>query len=466
MSKAIGAIGKQLNQKPNARLVALYVLARVEEEHAYSNLVLNDTLRQASLARADAGLATEIVYGTIQRQLTLDYLLENHVQSGLGKLETWVCSLLRLSVYQLFYLDKIPTHAAIHEAVQIAKTIGHAGIGGMVNAVLRNVVRAFPEGERKLLFPEQMSHAKKLSITYAHPLWLVKKWLDQFGEATTIAICEANNRPPASSARVNVLRGSRDQMLDTLRSDGLDAAASVLSPDGIVVRQAGHLAASRYVREGQLTIQDESSMLVARALDAKPGMRVLDCCAAPGGKTTHIAETMDDTGELIANDIHAHKAQLIAGHAERLGLTCIRTHTADALTLADTFEPESFDRILLDAPCSGLGVIRRKPEIKWQKEAEHATTLAALQLQLLERASTLLKPDGALVYSTCTITKEENAAVIQAFLQRHPTYVCDVSWMQVLAPDVVERCAADGQLQVLPSHFDSDGFFIARLVKK
>lgn len=466
MSKAISALGKQLNQKPNARLAALYVLTRVEEEQAYSNLMLNDTLRQAKLAKADAGLATELVYGTIQRQLTLDYLLENHVQSGLGKLEGWVRSLLRMSVYQIFYLDKIPTHAAIHEAVQLGKSIGHAGIGGMVNAVLRNVVRSFPDGERKLVFPEQMSAAKRLSIQYAHPLWLIKKWLEQFGEATTVAMCEANNRPPASSARVNVRRGSREQLLKELRADGLDAEASALSPDGIVVRQAGHLAASQFVREGQMTIQDESSMLVARALDAKPGMRVLDCCAAPGGKTTHIAETMDDTGELIANDIHAHKAQLIMGHAERLGLSCIRTNTADALELAETLAPESFDRILLDAPCSGLGVIRRKPEIKWQKEAEHTTSLATLQLRILERVSTLLKPGGALVYSTCTIAKEENAAVIHTFLERHPNFVCDASWMQALAPLVVQQSATDGLLQILPHQFESDGFFIARLVKK
>ena len=466
MSKNKGDALKKINKPTNARQVALLVLARVEQEQGFSNLVLNEILRGAQLSKADSGLATELVYGTIQRQNTLDYILKPYLAKGVEKLDSWVRCLLRMAIYQLFYLDKVPVHAAINEAVEMAKKLGHTGISGMVNGVLRNVVRNMPNGDRQVIIPNSISAAERISIEHAHPLWLVKQWMKQFGQETTLAMCKSNNLPPRASARVNRLRISREAMIHQIEQQELEVQPSILSRDGIVVRNAGHLASSDWYSAGLLTIQDESSMMVAQAVDAQPGMRVLDCCAAPGGKSTHIAEWMDNQGELIANDIHPHKSRLIANHAERLGITCLRTNTQDALQLGEQFEANSFDRILLDAPCSGLGVIRRKPEIKWHKEGQDSKSLAKLQTALLEHVSTLLKSGGTLVYSTCTVAEIENEKVVNAFLDAHKEFELDTSWLQKLSQVVQDRCVDQGMLKVLPHQFDSDGFFIARLVKK
>lgn len=457
---------KKINKPTNARQVALLVLARVEQEQGFSNLLLNEILRGAQLAKADSGLATELVYGTLQRQNTLDYILKPYVTKGVEKLELWVRCLLRMAVYQLFYLDKVPVHAAINEAVEMAKKLGHTGISGMVNGVLRNVVRNMPNGDRQVVITTSMPVAERVAIEHAHPLWLVKQWIKQFGQQTTLEMCQSNNLPPRASARVNRLRISREAMMEQLEQQGIEVQPSILSKDGIVVRQAGHLAASEWYSSGLITIQDESSMLVAQAVDAQPGMRVLDCCAAPGGKSTHIAESMNNQGELIANDIHPHKSRLIANHAERLGITILRTNTQDATKLGEQFEPYSFDRILLDAPCSGLGVIRRKPEIKWHKEGQDSHALAKIQTALMEHVSTLLKPGGTLIYSTCTVADVENEKIVNAFLCKHKEFEIDASWIQGLPKEVQDRCADQGMLKVLPHQFDSDGFFIARIVKK
>lgn len=466
MSKNKSDVLKKMNKPINARQVALLVLARVEQEQGFSNLVLNEILRSAQLAKADSGLATELVYGTLQRQNTLDYILKPYVAKGVEKLDLWVRCLLRMAIYQLFYLDKVPVHAAINEAVEMAKKLGHTGISGMVNGVLRNVVRNMPNGERQIVIPDSMAVAERISIEHAHPLWLVKQWMKQFGQETTLEMCKSNNLPPRASARVNRLRISREALIQQLEQQEVEVHPSTLSKDGIVVRHAGHLAASDWYSSGLLTIQDESSMLVAQAVDAHPGMRVLDCCAAPGGKSTHIAEWMDNQGELIANDIYPHKSRLIANHAERLGITCLQTNTRDASKLAEQFESSSFDRILLDAPCSGLGVIRRKPEIKWHKEGQDSKSLAKLQMELIAHVSTLLKPGGILVYSTCTVADIENEKVVNDFLCNHNEFEIDATWINTLPTEVQEKCADHGMLKVLPHQFDSDGFFIARLVKK
>jgi 16S rRNA (cytosine967-C5)-methyltransferase len=466
MSKNKADVIKKIAKPHNARQVALLVLTRIEQEQAFSNLLLNDILRQAALVKADAGLATELVYGTLQRQNTLDFLLQPFVSKGVHKLDDWVRSLLRMSVYQLYFLDKIPARAAINEAVELAKKLGHTGISGMVNGVLRNVVRAMPEGEARVQVPANLPVAERLAIEHAHPAWLVEQWLSQFGEETTRAICESNNHVPASSARVNRLKQTRAAFIQKGTALGYHIAPSPLSEDGIVVSQAGHLAASEWFKQGEITIQDESSMVVAKAVAAEPGMHVLDCCAAPGGKSTHIAETMQNQGKLIANDIHEHKARLILNHATRLGLTCIQTSVSDAARLTEKFEPNSFDRILLDAPCSGFGVIRRKPEIKWQKIGADSHALAAIQTELLEKVSRLLKPGGYLVYSTCTIASEENEQVVQSFLAKHDNFALDHTWLSTLPKSVQQKCVHGGMLQLLPHHFESDGFFIARLVKK
>jgi len=445
----------------SARDAALDVLTRVEEDQSYSNLLLNQTLQKYALDRADAGLATELVYGTIGRKNTIDFFLERFVSKGLAKLEPWVRCLLRLSFYQLHYLDRIPDHAVVSEAVNMAKRRGHQGISGMVNGVLRAVLRS----KEELTLPAALGDVKRIALTHSHPEWLVRRWIRQLGPELTEQICAANNEPPQVSIRANVRRRTRQQLLDQLLAEGVRAEASKLAPDGVLVHGAGNMALDPGFRQGDFSIQDESSMLVAEALDPQPGMKVLDCCAAPGGKTAHIAEKMGDKGEIWACDLHEHKQKLIVDQAERLGLTSIQTLVMDAQKLDEHFAAESFDRILLDAPCSGLGVIRRKPDLKWAKEESEIASISELQHAILSRVHRLLKPGGVLVYSTCTIEREENEAMIERFLDEHSEFELAPLPAEAFA-GIDPQVAASGMVQIMPQQYHSDGFFISRLRKR
>ncbi|MCR8641711.1 16S rRNA (cytosine(967)-C(5))-methyltransferase RsmB [Paenibacillus sp. N1-5-1-14] len=447
-------------RKLTAREVALHVLTGVDQDQAYSNLLLNQTLKDNQLERADVGLATEIVYGTIQRMNTIDYFLERFVAKGLKKLQPWVKSLLRLSFYQLHYLERVPDHAVVSEAVNIAKRRGHAGISGMVNAVLRNIIRS----RETLQLPAELPKDQRLALEHSHPLWMVKRWVKQFGADAAERICAANNVPPHVSIRANTLQGSREELLRALTDKDIAATSSPLAPAGVIVTGAGNMALTAEFAAGRYTVQDESSMLVAEVVDPKPGMQVLDCCAAPGGKTTHMAEKMQDQGIVWACDVHEHKEQLIADAAHRLGLNAVRTMITDARELASRFEPETFDRILLDAPCSGLGVIRRKPDLKWAKKESDIKEIAALQRELLEAVQGLLRPGGVLVYSTCTIEKDENEGNVLQFLDKHSNYKLTSIAIENM-PKELEAGAKEGMLSINPDLFHSDGFFIAKLVK-
>jgi 16S rRNA (cytosine967-C5)-methyltransferase len=439
------------------------VLTRVEQEKAYSNLELGRTLKKAGLSRPDAALATELVYGTIQRLNTLDFLLEPFVSRGLDRLEPWVRNLVRLSLYQIVYLERIPDHAAVNEAVNIARRKGHPGIAGMVNAVLRGCLRS----REKLAVPDIADPIRRIALVHSHPEWLVERWIRQFGEADAEAICAANNLPPRASIRVNPTRIAREQLIGRLVQAGLEAEPSPLSASGIIVSGGGNLAELPEFREGLFSIQDESSMAVADAVAPEPGMKVLDCCAAPGGKTAHLAERMNDKGEVWANDVHPHKERLILDQASRLGLTSIRTLVSDAAELASRFPPDAFDRILLDAPCSGFGVIRRKPEIKWMRSADDPASLAEVQLRLLASVSGLVKPGGVVVYSTCTLEYTENEQVVRKFLAEHPEFEPDGRLETCVAETLWTRAGiAPGMLRILPHMFHTDGFFIARLRRK
>lgn len=451
-----------------ARELALETLLKVETSGAYSNLQLNRELQEAQLSRADAGLATEMVYGTIQRQLTLDYWLKQFITKGFNKLEPWVLLLLRLSLFQLLYLDRIPAHAAVNEAVTLAKKRGHAGISGMVNGVLRNAVRRLDELKGETF--ADLALKQRLSLRYSYPEWLVGRWLKVYGEQATEQMLAAGNEPPHSSLRVNRLRMTRDEALRQLQSLAYEAYPSPASEWGIIVERGGNLAATDGYAQGLWSLQDESSMLVAEAAAPASGARILDCCAAPGGKSTHLAELNENKGVVIANDLHPHKQALISQQAARLGLDSIQAVTGDALQLGERYPAESFDLVLLDAPCSGLGVIRRKPEIKWTKSPEDVAAIAELQMQLLDHACALVRPGGTLLYSTCTIDQSENERQIEAFLKKHSEYALDADWPAPLLERLRGVGAITGEftgsLQILPQHFGSDGFYIARLGKR
>jgi 16S rRNA (cytosine967-C5)-methyltransferase len=434
------------------------ILTRVEQEQAYSNLLLNQSLLKHPLERADASLATELVYGTIQRLNTLDYLLSRFVAKGVQKLEPWVRSLLRMSLYQILYLDRIPEHAVVNEAVNLAKRKGHSGISGMVNGVLRNVLRH----RNELVIPTGLPPVERIALTHSHPQWMVSAWITRFGEEIAERICAANNEAPNVSIRVNRQRSNREQLLQKLTDEGILVRPSELAPAGIIAENVGNIAFTSWYKEGLVSIQDESSMLVAEAVNPGPGMRVLDCCAAPGGKTAHMAERMQDRGQIIAVDAHEHKRLLIEEQAQRLGLHCIETLTADARELPQRFAQASFDYVLLDAPCSGLGVLRRKPDLKWSKQQEEVHSVSILQNELLESASQLVTHGGVIVYSTCTLMSEENEQTVNRFLQTHPDFELEAM------PESLSHLPGSslGMLTILPCDYGSDGFFIARMRRK
>ncbi|WP_453997033.1 16S rRNA (cytosine(967)-C(5))-methyltransferase RsmB [Bacillus nitroreducens] len=443
--------------KIKVREVALEILLQIEKNQAYSNLLLNQMIKKHEVNGKDIGLLTEIVYGTIQRRDTLDYYLAPFIKKS-KKLDLWVRILLRLSLYQMVYLDRVPERAIFFEAVEIAKRRGHKGTASLVNGVLRSIQR---EGIPTL--DQITDEVERLAIETSHPLWLVKRWVDQIGIEEARKMCEVNCTPPEQTARVNTVAISKEKLMELLEEDGIETAEGDVSIDAIKAVR-GNLANSKAFKEGYLTIQDESSMLVARVLGVEKGDQVLDSCAAPGGKTTHIAELLQNTGKVYSLDLHEHKITLINEAINRLGLINVVTKAHDSRKAREIFESGSFDKILVDAPCSGFGVIRRKPDIKYSKSLSDNQQLAKIQLAILNEVSSLLKKDGILVYSTCTIDYEENEGVIKTFLEQNKDFVLDT--IEDYLPEKVKPYSKNGQIQLYPHYFGTDGFYIARLRKQ
>lgn len=437
----------------NVREAALDIIESVEKNQSYSNLLLNETINKYHFSGPDASLLTEITYGTIQRKMTLDYFLTPFLKK---KTEQWVRLLLRLSVYQMVYLDKIPDRAIIHEAVEIGKRRGHQGIGGMVNGILRSIQR---EGVPS--FDDIKDRIERLSIETSHPKWLVKRWIDQYGFDQTKRMCKENLLAPVQTARVNMTLTNREEVISKLKEEGITAIPSPLLP--VAIRAVkGNLARSKAFEDGLFTIQDESSMLVAYALEIEPGQQVLDACAAPGGKTAHIAELLDNTGKVIALDLHPHKVKLITEQVNRLRLKNVEAQALDSRAASDVFEAGSFDRVLVDAPCSGLGVLRRKPDIKYSKSENDIYALKSVQMDILHEASKLVKKGGLLVFSTCTVDKEENVETAAQFLDHHP----DFEPNRLRMPEKLSMEKDESSLQIFPQDFGGDGFFISSFRKK
>jgi 16S rRNA (cytosine967-C5)-methyltransferase len=440
-------------KKKSVREAALDVIETVEKNQSYSNLLLNSVIEKNELPQKDIGLLTELTYGTIQRKLTLDYFLAPFIK---GKLDDWVRQLLRLSLYQIVYLDRIPDRAVLHEAVEIAKKRGHKGISGLVNGVLRSIQRKGVPSLEEIKDP-----IERVSIETSHPLWLVKRWADQFGLEKTKEMCEMNLVAPKQTARVNTTKLSREELIHNLSGEGIEVKESPVTREAVQTLR-GNLVKTEAYRNGELTIQDESSMLVAHALDLENDMRVLDACAAPGGKTTHIAELLGGTGEVNALDLHKHKVKLIDENASRLGLSNIFTDTMDSRKAGLKFKKGSFDRILVDAPCSGLGVLRRKPDIKYAKSEADMHSLQKIQLDILSAVAPLLKEGGVLVYSTCTVDKNENEGTVRLFLSDHPEFK---AYPLKNLPDAVHTFAEGNELQIFPQDFGGDGFYISSFIK-
>ena len=428
-----------------ARNLALKVLEDVFINQAYSNIALNKHLKGSQLSATDKSLVTELVYGTVARKLTLEWYLSHFIEDR-DKLDNWLYVLLLMSIYQLQYLDKVPDHAVVNEAVELAK-LRKKGNEKLVNAVLRRILR---EGLPDIASIKRKN--KRDSIAYSLPVWLVSKLKEEYGEERAQAIFESLLKRNKASIRVIDL--SRKEEIKTL----LSANDSILSNTGLVKEQ-GHFAGHHLFAEGAITIQDESSQLVAPTLHLQGEEQVLDACAAPGGKTAHMASYLT-TGQVTALDLYDHKLNLIQENAERLGVADrVRTEKLDARKIHDFFGQNCFDRILVDAPCSGIGLLRRKPDIKYNKETADFMSLQEIQLEILGSVCQTLRKGGIITYSTCTIVSEENFQVVQTFLERHPEFE------QVKLEHECKDILKDGCILITPELYGSDGFFISQFRK-
>ena len=428
-----------------ARSLALAVLEDVLVNQAYSNIALNKHLKGSHLSAADKGLVTEIVYGTVARKLTLEWYLSHFIQDR-DKLDNWLYVLLLMSAYQVRFLDKVPDHAVVNEAVEIAKA-RKKGSEKLVNAVLRRILR---EGWPDIATIKRKN--KRDSIAYSIPVWLVSKLKEEYSEERAQAIFDSLLVRNKASIRVTDL--SRKEEIKAV----LEASDSPLAVSGLVKEQ-GHFAGHDLFSEGAITIQDESSQLVAPTLDLQGHEQVLDACAAPGGKTAHMASYLT-SGKVTALDLYDHKLDLIQENAQRLGVADrVQTQKLDARKVHEFFEKDSFDKILVDAPCSGIGLLRRKPDIKYNKETADFTSLQEIQLEILGSVCQTLRKGGIITYSTCTIVSEENFQVVEAFLESHPEFE------QVKLEHECKDILKDGCILITPELYGSDGFFISQFRK-
>lgn len=441
----------------DARRMAFEVLLNVKTDEAYSNNALAKAFANHELPINDKALVTEIVYGTLTHYELLIYQLRPYFQ---GRVKEWVQILLAMTLYQIVYLEKIPSYAAVNGAVGIAKARGGGFNAKAVNAILRKVTSA---DELRRVDEIKQNH-QRLAIEYSHPEWLVCLWISQFGQHCTVEILKSNNERAKMSLRTNVFQISREALMNRLAQEGVTCIKGKLCPTAILIT-AGNVLTTKSFKEGLFYVQDEASQLPAMALVPKKGSRVLDVCAAPGGKTFHLAEMVGELGVVEAHDIYDHKIARIKENALRLGVTNVKASACSALELDKLYEPMSFDYILVDAPCSGLGIMRRHPEAKLTKKPEDLDEVTQLQKDILVNVSKFLKPGGRLVYSTCTLNQKENQRQIEAFLNEHEEFMLDHE-LESRMPAILKDNFKQGMLQLFPQDFLTDGFFIASMVKK
>ncbi|MGG6819732.1 16S rRNA (cytosine(967)-C(5))-methyltransferase RsmB [Staphylococcus pseudoxylosus] len=430
----------------NVRLLAFETIQDIINDKAYSNIIINEVLSNNELSRADKSLFTELVYGTLKRKYTLDYLLKPFVQT---KLKGWVRQLLWMSIYQYAYLDKIPEHAIIHEAVEIAKYKGGPHNGNVVNGILRNMMRSeLPD------FTEITDDKKRIAIEYSLPKWLVDHWVTHFGIEKTEEIAQSFLDKVSTTVRVNLTRITVDEAIRRLTDD--DYIVELDKEIDTCLHISGKpIIESRLFKDGLVSIQDKSSMFVGEVMSLTEGDKVLDACSAPGGKACHMAELLNGTGHVDATDIHEHKIDLIDFNIKKLRLSNISAFEHDATEKYD----KVYDKILVDAPCSGLGVLRHKPEIKYEQSQHSIQSLVEIQLEILNNVKDSVKPGGTIIYSTCTIEQMENENVIYTFLKANNDFEFD-AFEHLITGEKVKT------MQVLPQDFNSDGFFITRIKRK
>jgi 16S rRNA (cytosine967-C5)-methyltransferase len=435
-----------------ARRAAFAVLRRVFEDGAWADRTLRGEAARLDLDPRDLALATQLAYGSVQRRATLDYVVETLAQRPLDRLEPGVVAALRLGTFQLAYLDRVPAHAAVGESVELAKADSRGG-AGLVNAVLRRAVRE----ARPLIDALPDDTPQAAALRHSHPEWIAALWWETLGPDDARALMAADNEPAEAALRANTLRTTAAELAGRLPVPSHPAPEL---PEGLILDAPYDAHGAPEWRDGLFMPQSRAAMAVARALAPRAGERVLDLCAAPGGKTTHLAALMEDRGELVAVERHRGRAAALDRTAQRMGASCVTVRVGDA---AEPQEPGAYDRVLVDPPCSDLGTLASRPDARWRKTADQPERLARTQGAILRAGADALAPAGMLVYSTCTISPAENEGVIAAFLADRPEFEVDDLRREAR---VWQHPSVPSYLQTLPHRDSTEGFFIARLRRR
>ena len=439
-----------------ARAAAIRILSRFERSDSYIDKLVDYELRTGNLNEFDKNLLTELVNGVIRWKLKLDWILVGFYHGDFLKCLNLVKNAMRVALYQILNLDRIPVPAAINDSVEIVKRIQGEKTAGIVNGVLRNIARNLDNVRYPVKEEDPIYY---LSVMYSHPRWMVKRWVDRYGENEAEKLLFTNNRKPYLTLRVNKTKTTTEDVINFLRNKNFSFFVSPYLKDSIVVRTPRiDITSLEIFIDGWVTPQDTSASLAALLAQPKPGYQIIDLCAAPGGKSFYLAELMNNEGEIIAVDQYKSKLRFIEEGAQRLGINCIKTINDDARTMKLDMQ---FDIVFADVPCSGLGTIAKKPDIKWKREREDIYLLVETQRKILESGAEMVKPSGALIYSTCTIEPEENQDNISWFLEKFPEFTIDPA-ENYLPPQVCK----DGFMQIFPHIHNTDGAFAARLLKK
>lgn len=437
------------------RGTAVKILNRIERSDAYLDKLLDAELRSEDMNELDKGLMNEIVTGVVRWQLKLDWVLTGFFHGNFTKAETNIKNALRVALYQILFLDKVPASAAVNEGVEFIKRLRGQKIADLVNAVLRNIIRNL----ENIRYPDPNEDRNRhLSVVESHPAWLVNRWVARFGYDEAKLLLAANNRRPDLTLRVNRLKIQFDYFLSQLTQFQIQFTRSTYLENFVRVQHMAGIGGSEMFRQGFFSVQDESGGLAVKLLDPQPGERIIDLCSAPGGKTTFIGELMKNVGELVSIDRYETRLNLVKNSAQRLGVSVAHFLVADATSV----QLPPADRVLVDAPCSGLGVLAKKPDAKWRREPDDIRDLMKLQQAILGNAATLVKPGGLIVYSTCTTEPEENSELVRAFVTAHPEFTIEPAG-DLVPKDVV---SSEGWIETFPHKQGMDGSFAVRLRKQ
>lgn len=430
------------------------ILNRIDRTDAYLEKLLENEMKDTELSGPDKALLYELVHGVVRWMGRLDWVLNGFYKGQFSKAIPNLKNALRVALYQILFLDKIPDHAAVNEAVEFIKKLQGQKPADLTNAILRNIIRnknaiRFPDPEQDLI--------GYLSAYYSHPSWMVKRWVERFGRDATEHLLMANNERPYLTLKVNKLKVSIPEFQSLLNSVNLRYLNGKYLPEYLKLQNLTNITAWQYFKEGFFNIQDESTGFSCMLLDPKPGMRVLDLCSAPGGKSAFIADIMNNRGEIVAIDRYEIRLDIMKKNMSRLGISCVNFVESDALE----YTGELFDRVLADVPCSGLGTLSKKPDIKWKKDLQDIRNINKLQYDLLVKASSLVKPGGTVVYSTCSIEPEENFSIVKKFLENNPGFKLEPA-TAVFPQELVDE---NGCVQTLPHLHQMDGAFAAKLIR-